>query len=455
MSVSEAQKFKKSQFLFFGTYATVFWLVFSGFILWAWYQSNGEVSIWPGVASFVIFFISCYGYGTQQYYFILTEKELVVKNHWFLWKENHFPWHQITSASYLHARESVSSKGISLEPGLKVSTKERTYDFRSGPLSRRELEMLVYEVNLRLLPRFRVIIHQQSPEADAAEARIIDKASAYSYHPSGLYNKKVFRRFVIFNLVANSLLSYLVILALQISYPFIVAVIFLAFPFFFSAIFSVMVIKNGLVRNSALAIGLGLASGMCSMYFQYCFWNGRHQNFTFSQQLFHALQPNRIIEDTKRNFDEENQKWNWLVPWGFQLVYLSGILALGMPIQTKKPFSEAQQKWYDELEIPPLFHITDVAQFMNDLIAGSFIPLEHLEPAAKNKNHCVCILYHLENERCYLSVINKKLQDEQKFKSNPKFDSITMLNFFPINQEMGSSFKSIAKKQERPEPKKG
>jgi hypothetical protein len=137
-------KYKRSPFHYSGTYFTLVWLI--ALIAVFLYP---PVPTGPTIALFIFLILFFYGVGVQQYYFILSEDCLLVRNHWFIWKETTLPWSDITRVSVEKAKASSSSKGIAWEAGIWVGTNEGSFTFRSGPLNVADLEELVHAIEAR------------------------------------------------------------------------------------------------------------------------------------------------------------------------------------------------------------------------------------------------------------------------------------------------------------------
>jgi hypothetical protein len=135
--------YKRSPFLFYGTYVAL------GFIVFAYFVFTWET---PGLFRFfmvMVVLIVIYVFGIQLYYFILTEKILVVKNHWFFWINKSFPLESIETIYFQDETKPVSSRGASKEAGILFFSLGKRYIFLAGTVNKKELNELVNEIKAR------------------------------------------------------------------------------------------------------------------------------------------------------------------------------------------------------------------------------------------------------------------------------------------------------------------
>jgi hypothetical protein len=137
--------YKKSPFSFYGTYVTLFFIAFAYFIF-----SRESPTLLRFFMVIIVLAIT-YQFGIQQYYFILTEKTLIVKNHWFFWIKKEFRFHSIDSIYFEDERKSVSQKGVSMEAGILFFSDGKRYIYLAGALSKDEIRKLVKDIESRTL----------------------------------------------------------------------------------------------------------------------------------------------------------------------------------------------------------------------------------------------------------------------------------------------------------------
>ncbi len=90
-----------------------------------------------------------------------------------------------------------------------------------------------------------------------------------SYQPSGKHSPKAIINCLLFNLILTPVISYLLIISLQIKFALVAVLIFIFFPFVFGGLLTAYCINAGKVRNRSLALIFALTSGILSLYFQY------------------------------------------------------------------------------------------------------------------------------------------------------------------------------------------
>ncbi len=118
-------------------------------------------------------------------------------------------------------------------------------------------------------------------------------------------------------------------------------------------------------------------------------------------------------------------------------------MTLTIPSQARKPFSEIQQIWFTEIDLPPLTEVNDVDAFLAGLISGNYQPQKHLKVISKNGAHSKITLYFLENEDAYITLVSRKLQYPRNYKSLTKFDDKTIVEYMRVSNGIGQAFKSF------------
>jgi hypothetical protein len=135
--------YKKSPLSFYGTYVTLFFIAFTYFVF-----SRESPSLLRFFMIIIVLAIT-YQFAIQQYYFILTEKILIVKNHWFFWINKKFEFESIERIYFQEERESVSQKGVSMEAGILFFSKGKRYIYLAGALNKDEIRKLVDDIQSR------------------------------------------------------------------------------------------------------------------------------------------------------------------------------------------------------------------------------------------------------------------------------------------------------------------
>ena len=100
--------------------------------------------------------------------------------------------------------------------------------------------------------------------------------------------------------------------------------------------------------------------------------------------------------------------------------------------ETKKPFSEALNKWYPFSSYTVDF-IDDIPQFVGQLNAQNFDAILALKSTHTDQDYTEYTLYHLPNQAAYLSISNKdrKVNDKGKFETK----STDIVEYFTLTAE--------------------
>ncbi|MCC6372476.1 MAG: hypothetical protein IT236_15840 [Bacteroidia bacterium] len=222
-----------------------------------------------------------------------------------------------------------------------------------------------------------------------------------------------------------------------------------------------LVIKKGMVRNPILALVFGMIAGLFACYFQWAVWvslvinAGDHVGF---DSLGFTVSNIKIVQVFQLSFHPEmlyrlasaiNESGTWSIKggqvsgipltiiWIIEALIITGISLALAYVPSKKPFSENNNRWFDEFELGKLFTlIENKEQFVKDLEAGKEEALQTL-PFCENETsaHSRITLYGDESDY-YVSIANKlpKTNKDGKIEFSEE-DVVTNLS---ISYKLGS-----------------
>lgn len=269
------------------------------------------------------------------------------------------------------------------------------------------------------------------------------------YKPSGKFSPSFILFFLLVSLVAFPLLG--LIYAYCIWYiPFIYINFFitLGFGFLVALCVNKVVIRKGKVRNPILALFIGFFAGIVALYFHWSVWidlvinagesYGSERigvtvsNIEFLQVFSLIFQPSMVFEYI--GMVNEFGTWGirgatvsgaflWVI-WAIEFVVVVGVSSFLPYLESKKPFSESTNSWYEEITLPALSFIENKEQLIADITSNNHSGFDFLnkEVNKESDSHSIFTLYKSKSGKNYLTIDNKTSSFDSKGKVEFKSD---------------------------------
>jgi hypothetical protein len=269
------------------------------------------------------------------------------------------------------------------------------------------------------------------------------------YKPSGKFSSSFIVYFILLSLIAFPLLG--LIYAYCIWYiPFIYINLFitLGFGFLVALCVNKLVIKKGKVRNPILALAIGFFSGIIALYFHWSIWidlvinvgetYGSDRigiavsNIKFFQVFSLIFEPSLVFEYINRI--NEVGTWGikgatvsgtflWII-WAIEFALVVGVSSFLPYLESKKPFSESTNSWYEEITLPAFTFIENKEQLITDITSNNHSGFDFLnrEVNKESDSHSVFTIYKSKSGKNYLTIDNKTSSLNSKGKVEFKSD---------------------------------
>lgn len=269
------------------------------------------------------------------------------------------------------------------------------------------------------------------------------------YKPSGKFSPSFILFFLLVSLIAFPLLG--LIYAYCIWYiPFIYINFFitLGFGFLVALCVNKVVIRKGKVRNPILALFIGFFAGIVALYFHWSVWidlvinagesYGSERigvtvsNIEFLQVFSLIFQPSMVFEYI--GMVNEFGTWGirgatvsgaflWVI-WAIEFVIVVGVSSFLPYLESKKPFSESTNSWYEEITLPALSFIENKEQLIADITSNNHSGFDFLnkEVNKESDSHSIFTLYKSKSGKNYLTIDNKTSSFDSKGKVEFKSD---------------------------------
>ena len=269
------------------------------------------------------------------------------------------------------------------------------------------------------------------------------------YKPSGKFSPSFILFFLLVSLIAFPLLG--LIYAYCIWYiPFIYINFFitLGFGFLVALCVNKVVIRKGKVRNPILALFIGFFAGIVALYFHWSVWidlvinagesYGSERigvtvsNIEFLQVFSLIFQPSMVFEYI--GMVNEFGTWGirgatvsgaflWVI-WAIEFVVVVGVSSFLPYLESKKPFSESTNSWYEEITLPALSFIENKEQLIADITSNNHSGFDFLnkEVNKESDSHSIFTLYKSKSGKNYLTIDNKTSSFDSKGKVEFKSD---------------------------------
>ncbi|KAF2513951.1 hypothetical protein [Flavobacterium foetidum] len=281
------------------------------------------------------------------------------------------------------------------------------------------------------------------------------------YKPSGKFSPMFILCFLLASVTAFPIIG--LIYAYCIWYIPIIYVNFfitIGFGFLVGFVLSWLVIKKGKVRNPLLGFVIGLAGAFVALYFHWAVWidlviNAGESygdeklgitvsNIEFLQVFSLIFRPDVVFE----YIGQVNQYGTWgirgatvsgtllWVIWAIEAIVVIGISGFLPYLESKKPFSESTNSWYEEVVLPAFSYIENKNQIVAAILANNNTDFDALNIDVDKKvdSHSVFTLYKSKSGKNYLSVENKTSKVDDK--GNISFDSDQIVEYILINNDL-------------------
>ncbi|WP_271768445.1 hypothetical protein [Aquimarina algiphila] len=277
------------------------------------------------------------------------------------------------------------------------------------------------------------------------------------YKPSGKFSATSLLYFILLSCTAFPILGLVYAYCIwYIPFFYINFLITGAFGFAIGYLINVFVIGKGKVRNTMLAVILGILGGLIAMYFHWSVWtdlvinSGESygtsrigitvSNIKFLQVFTLVTQPDVLFS----LIGEINEVGVWgirnatvsgvflTIIWIIELLAVIGISTLTSFPKAGEPFCETNNNWFKESVLPAFNHIPETSKMIADLEKGDQSAFNELAPSSNiEQDHSVFTLYTSDQNKCYLSIENKKAKRDNKGKLS--FDTDTFIEYISLN----------------------
>lgn len=289
------------------------------------------------------------------------------------------------------------------------------------------------------------------------------------YKPSGKFSPISFIYFILTALIVLPILA-LVYTYLVWYIPFVYINLFITIGFGFTIGFAIsfLAIKFGKVRNSTIALTLGLIGGLIALYFSWAIWvdlvinagenygNSRigitASSTRFSQLFRLVLNPKILMEIIA----EINSIGTWgigsstvsgvflTIIWVIEALIIIVITTVMSYTAAKIPFCELDNKWFDvNNDLPAFSYIENPTEMINLLERLNPNSFEHLAiiKDIENNSHSIFSLYTSSHRDSYLSIENKLAKTNDK--GEVEFDDNEFIEYIYINNELKDKLLAI------------
>ncbi|WP_271782316.1 hypothetical protein [Aquimarina algiphila] len=277
------------------------------------------------------------------------------------------------------------------------------------------------------------------------------------YKPSGKFSATSLLYFIVLSCTAFPILGLIYAYCIwYIPFFYINFLITGAFGFAIGYLINVFVIGKGKVRNTMLAVILGILGGLIAMYFHWSVWtdlvinSGESygtsrigitvSNIKFLQVFTLVTQPDILFS----LIGEINEVGVWgirnttvsgvflTIIWIIELLAVIGISTLTSFSKAGEPFCEINNNWFKENVLPTFNHIPEKSKMIADLEKGDQNAFNELTTSPNiEQDHSVFTLYTSDQNKCYLSIENKKAKRDDKGKLD--FDTDTFIEYISLN----------------------
>ncbi|CAA9201826.1 hypothetical protein [Flavobacterium collinsii] len=280
------------------------------------------------------------------------------------------------------------------------------------------------------------------------------------YKPSGKFSLIFILYFLLISITAFPILALIYAYCIwYIPFVYIRFFITIGFGLLVGVVILQFVIKKGKVRNPLLGFIIGFVGAFLALYFHWTIWidlvikAGESQdsnnvsilvsNIDFRQVFSLIFRPDLVFE----YISQINEYGMWSIKgamvngtflWVIWLIEISIVVAISgiLPyLETKKPFSESTNSWYEEVVLPALGHIENKQQMIVDISQSNFANFDFLikNISSKKDSHSIFTLYKSKSGKNYLSIENKTLKIDNKGKI--RFDTDQVVEYIAISSE--------------------
>jgi len=290
------------------------------------------------------------------------------------------------------------------------------------------------------------------------------------YQPSGRFSASSFLYFILVALIALPILAliytYLIWYIPIIYFNFFIT---LGFGYAIALVINYFVIGKGKVRSTKLGLLFGFLGALVALYFSWVIWldlvinagesyGGSRIGITASniqliQVLNIALEPKFVFEAIA----EINKVGTWgirgttvsgvflWVIWAIEFLIVTVIATLATYGQSKVPFCEFNNTWFEETILPAFNYIEDTSKMVSNLEVNnenSFNDLETLTNI-ETESHSVFTLFSSAKGENFLSIENKKATKNKK--DEIEFEEDEFVEYIAINKALKEKLNAFSK----------
>ncbi len=273
------------------------------------------------------------------------------------------------------------------------------------------------------------------------------------YKPSGRFSTKSFINFILTAVIAYPLFAIIYAYAIYyipLAYLNVFSIVIYAILIGLATMF--FVIQKGKVRNTTVAMLFGLLGGLISYYIHWAIWcdlviNG---GIKFSE-VFHLLTNPQDLWAVVVKINEQGT-WSlgrssstpvsgifltilWVIEFA---IVIFGAVYVAFN-QSKEPFCEETDRWFDQDELAPLSYIEDANVLKQNLKSDNISSLQKVEKP-KEESHSVFTIYSSRSQ-FYVSVQNKLAHANKK--GEVEFDETILFEHLKISRQTANQLKEI------------
>lgn len=264
------------------------------------------------------------------------------------------------------------------------------------------------------------------------------------YKPSG---KAPF--FGILSLLLGGILAgialSIVYIALQWFIPFIYLNLFIAIGFGLGILFALnYLIKLGKIRNPIIAVALSLVVAFVAYYSQWALYMSLllqsteggsffvKTSFNLNTYLYEFMHPVELFNNIKLLVDIGTFSiksttvtgWFLIIIWLIEAGIIMGIAPLAVHATAKEPFSESQDNWMDENELPKklkFIESDEIHSIKTALENSNYSPLLALKDNENEKRFSTLKVHSIDgDDNQYLTIINIEITVNDKGEESKK-----------------------------------
>lgn len=283
------------------------------------------------------------------------------------------------------------------------------------------------------------------------------------YKPSGKFSSISFVYFLLLSITVFPLLGLIYTYCIwYIPFIYINFFITAGFGFLVGFFINTIAIAKGKVRNTGIALVLGLLGGLIALYFHWAVWidlvinagesygNSRIGVTVSNIKIFQVFSLVTQPEALFGIIGEVNKQGTWgiggsafngtplSIVWGIELLIVVVISVVVSYIRAKQPFCEVGNSWFKEIELGTFQYIENAASVVKELEKNNSELIENIEAIINPKvSHSIFTLYTSNLGESYLSIENKEAKTDKK--GDIDFEGDLFLEYISINNSLKES----------------